>query len=188
MATSTRIWTDEELLALPDDGKYELVDGELLYMSPAGARHGRIISRLNVALGTFVNSRGSGDVFDGQTGYRWAAAGGNLRSPDLSFVAAGRLEQGIPTGFIHLAPDLAIEVLSPSERAGEIAQKVAEYLSVGVRLLWVIDPEKNSAVVYRPGLRPRTVRGTESLEGEDVLPGFAHPLADIFEGPVVGDR
>jgi Uma2 family endonuclease len=168
-------------MALPDDGKYELVGGELLHMSPAGGRHGRIIARLTAALVAFVGERRLGEVFDGQTGYRLTAAGGNVRSPDLSFVAAGRLEHDVPTGFLYLAPDLAVEVLSPNDRAGDVAQKVAEYLSVGVRLLWLIDPDSSSAVVYRPGLAPRSVKREQSLDGEDVVPGFVQPLGDILQ-------
>ena len=178
MATSTaRVWSDEELLALPQDGKYELVDGELVYMSPAGAKHGKVIVRLTARIYAFVAQRNLGDIFDGQTGFRFPS--GNLRSPDVSFVRAGRLEGGVPAGFFHLAPDLAVEVLSPSDRAGDVAHKVAECLSAGVGLLWVVDPEKETAVVYRPGLTPRTVRKDGALEGEDILPGFSLRVSDL---------
>lgn len=110
MAT-TRTWTDEELMCLPDDGrKYELVDGELV-VSPAGGRHGRTIVRLTVRLGAFVAERRLGEVFDSSTGFR--LPGGDLRSPDVSFVTASRLpEDGVPRGFLYLAPDLAAEVLA----------------------------------------------------------------------------
>ena len=166
-------------MALPDDGKYELVDGELLHMSPAGARHGNIATRLLARIHVFVTERKLGHVFDGQTGFR--LPDGNLRSPDVSFVAAERLPEGIPTGFLQMAPDLAVEVLSPTDRAGDVAHKVGEYLGVGVRLLWVIDPEKLAAVVYRPGTTPRTVRQDGALDGEDVLPGFSYPLRELLE-------
>jgi len=180
VATTTRkTWTDEELMALPDEGKYELVDGELHHMSPAGARHGRLVLRLAAKLVAFVTEGRLGEVFDGQTGFR--LPDGNLRSPDISFVAAARLPQGVPAGFLHVAPDLAVEVLSPSDRASDLAHKVAEYLAVGVRLLWVIDLEKGTAVLYRPGSPPRTVREDGVLDGEDVLPGFSCPLAALFD-------
>lgn len=173
-----KTWTDGELLALPDDGKYELVDGELRHMSPAGGRHGAVVLGLAARIYGFVSQGRLGYVFDGQTGFR--LPDGNLRSPDISFVASERLPEGVPQGFLHTAPDLAVEVLSPTDRAGDTAHKVAEYLGVGVRLLWVIDPESSSVVVYRPGALPRTVRVPGALDGEDVLPGFSCPLAALL--------
>jgi Uma2 family endonuclease len=179
VATTQKTWTDEELMALPDDGKYELVDGELLHMSPAGGRHSDTTIAVSSRLHAFVRERKLGRVFEGQAGYR--LPDGNLRSPDVSFVAAGRLPGGVPKGFLHLAPDLVVEVLSPSDRAGDVAHKVGEYLALGVKLLWVIDPEKVTAVVYAPGTPPRTVRRDGALDGEDVLPGFSCPLAELFD-------
>jgi Uma2 family endonuclease len=176
--TTPKTWTDEELMALPDDGKYELVDGELIHVSPAGARHGDIVAELLVRVRVFAKQHKLGHVFDGQTGFRLPA--GNLRSPDVSFVEAARLPEGIPAGFLHLPPDLAVEVLSPTDRAGDLAQKVGEYLGVGVRLVWVIDPEKGTAVAYEPGGTPYTVRKGDALQGRDVLPGFTCPLLDLL--------
>ena len=178
MSTIQKAWTDKELLALPDDARYELVDGELIRMSPAGGRHGEVVAEILMRIRAFVRERKLGYVFDGQTGFR--LPGGNLRSPDVSFVKGARLPDGAPSGFLHLAPDLAVEVLSPTDRAAEVAQKVAEYLSVGVGLLWVIDSEAGSAVVYRPGATPHRAAGGV-LEGEDILPDFSCPLAAIFD-------
>ncbi|HEX6737447.1 MAG TPA: Uma2 family endonuclease [Vicinamibacteria bacterium] len=178
VSTIHKAWTDEELLALPDGQRYELVDGELIMMSPSGARHGNVVAELLMRIRAFVRERRLGHVFDGQTGFR--LPGGNLRSPDVSFVKAERLAGGLPSGFLHLAPDLAVEVLSPTDRAGEVAQKVAEYLSADVKLLWVIDSDTRSAVVYRPGATPHRPLG-DILEGEDVLPGFTCPLASLFD-------
>ena len=178
VSTTHKVWTDEELMALPDDARYELVDGELIRMSLAGARHGDLVAELLMRIGAFVNERERGCVFAGQTGFR--LPGGNLRCPDISFVSAERLPGGPPSGFLYLVPDLAVEVLSPTDRAGDVAQKVAEYLNVGVRLLWVIDPETRSAVVYRPGVTPHRP-SSDTLEGEDVLPGFSCPLTAVLD-------
>jgi Uma2 family endonuclease len=106
---------------------------------------------------------------------------GNLRSPDVSFIAAGRLPEGVPTGFLHVPPDLAVEVLSHADRAGDVAHKVGEYLGVGVRLLWVVDPDQEGAVVYRPGRTPPSIRKDGALDGEDVLPGFSCPLQELLD-------
>jgi Uma2 family endonuclease len=176
--TTQKGWTDDELMALSGEGKYELVDGELVRMSPAGARHGDVVAELVLRIRAFAKQHGLGHVFDGQTGYRFPD--GNLRSPDVSLVAAGRLPEGVPAGFLHAPPDLAVEVLSPADRAGDVAHKVGEYLGVGVRLLWVVDPDKAAAVVYRPGQTPRSIRLDGALEGEDVLPGFSCPLRELL--------
>jgi Uma2 family endonuclease len=178
MAT-TRVWTDNELLRLPDDGrKHELVDGALV-VSPAGGRHGRVIVRLTVRLGGFVMERRLGEVFDSSTGYR--LPGGNLRSPDVSFVSADRLrEGGVPQGFLYVAPDLAVEVLSPDDRPGPMIDKVGEYLAAGVRLVWVIDPESQRAAIHRSLTERREIGPEGSLQGEDVVPDFSCPLAALF--------
>ncbi len=137
MAATRSSITDQDLLRLPRDGrKYELVDGEIR-VSPAGARHGRISLRLGAALLAFVRENRLGEVFDSSIGYR--LPGGNVRSPDASFVSSKRLPK-VPEGFLELAPDLAVEVLSPDDNPRELLDKVGEYLAAGVRIVWVIDP------------------------------------------------
>jgi Uma2 family endonuclease len=178
MAT-TRVWTDKALMRLSDDGrKYELVDGVLL-VSPAGGRHGQIIVRLTIRLGGFVAERQLGEVFDSSTGYR--LPGGNLRSPDVSFVSAERLrEGGVPQGFLYVPPDLAVEVLSPDDRPRQIIDKVGEYVAAGVRLVWVIDPERQRAMIHRSLTELREIGPEGSLQGEDVVPDFSCPLAALL--------
>jgi Uma2 family endonuclease len=185
MATTTRFVTDEELLQAPRDGqKYERVDGEMR-VSPAGARHGAVSVALSARLWTFVTDRKLGHVFESSTGFRWPGrkpeTPDNVRSPDVSFVASGRFpdERG-PVGFIPFAPDLAVEVLSPNDRWSEVLEKVGEYLGVGTRLVWVIDPETRTAAVYRSATDVRTLGETDALEGEDVVPGFACALKDVL--------
>jgi Uma2 family endonuclease len=184
-ATTTRFVTDEELLQAPRDGqKYERVDGEMR-VSPAGARHGAISLRLAARLLAFVTERSLGHVFDSSTGFRWpgrkADRPDNVRSPDLSFVASGRFpDEREPIGFPALAPDLAVEVLSPNDRHSEVFEKVGEYLDVGTRLVWVIDPEKRTAAAYRSMTDVRMIGETDALDGEDVVPGFACPLKNVL--------
>lgn len=178
MAPAAQHVTEADLLLTPRDGrKYELVDGEIR-MSPAGYRHGRVIVRLTVRLAPFVSERGLGDVLESSTGYR--LPGGNVRSPDVSFVSAARVPAGEPAGFADLAPDLAVEVLSPEDRERDVLDKVGEYLSAGVRLVWVIDPEKAIAVVFRSLTDVRRVGHDGVLDGEDVVPGFTCPLSDLL--------
>lgn len=185
MATTSRFVTDEELLQAPRDGqKYERVDGEMR-VSPAGARHEAVIVELTGRLWAFVTERRLGHVFGSSLGFRWPGRNperpDNIRSPDVSFVAAGRFADGRPpVGFIPFAPDLAIEVLSPSDRRGDVLEKVGESLDAGTRLVWVIDPEKRTAVVYRSLTDVRVIGEADALDGEDVSPGFACPLKDVL--------
>lgn len=128
VATTTQHVTDEDLLRMPRDGqKYERVDGQIR-VSPAGFRHGAVIARLTIRLGAFVAEHRLGHVVDSSTGFRWpgrhADRPDNVRSPDISFVAAGRLpDEREPDGFAALAPDLAVEVLSPGDRRGDVLEK-----------------------------------------------------------------
>ena len=124
-------------------------------------------------------------MFGSSIGFRWPGRNpdrpDNIRSPDVSFVAAGRFADGRPpVGFIPFAPDLAVEVLSPSDRRGDVLEKVGEYLDAGTRLVWVIDPEKRMAVVYRSLTDIRVIAEADVLDGEDVVPGFACPLKDVL--------
>jgi Uma2 family endonuclease len=185
VATTARYVSDEELLQLPRDGqKYERVDGEVR-VSPAGARHGAVIMRLTLRLGAFVVERRLGHMFESSTGFRWPGRKpdrpDNVRCPDLSFVAFGRFpDERPPVGFPALAPDLAVEVLSPGDRPGDVMEKVGEYLDVGTRLVWIIDPEKRTAAAYRNLTDMSVVGEADSLEGEDVVPGFSCRLQDIL--------
>jgi Uma2 family endonuclease len=176
VATIRPVITDQDLLRLPKDGrKYELVDGEIR-VSPAGARHGRTSLRLGAALLAFVSPKNLGEVFD-STGYR--LPGGNIRSPDASFVASKRLAK-IPEGFLELAPDLAVEVLSPDDSPREVLDKVGEYLAAGVQVVWVIDPRAGRAVSYRSLTDVREIGPDGTLDGGELLPGFRCPLADLL--------
>jgi Uma2 family endonuclease len=182
MATTTtrKPATEEDLLAVPEDGrKYELVDGEIR-VSPAGFRHGTVCVRLAARLGSFVEGHALGAVTDSSTGFR--LPGGNIRCPDLAFVAKGRFaEDQLPEGFSPVAPDLAVEVLSPEDRSRQVLDKVGEYLDAGVRLVWVLDPRAAKALVYRSLTDVREVSHNGVLDGEDVLPGVRCPLRDLFQ-------
>jgi Uma2 family endonuclease len=181
MATTTRPpATEEDLLRTPRDGhKYELVDGTIR-MSPAGGRHGSVCVALAAVVHAFIRERALGLAFDSSTGFRFPR--GNVRLPDLAFVSKDRLVDGrAPVGFVDVVPDLAVEVLSPDDRKREVLDKVGEYLEAGVRLVWVIDPGARTAAVYRSLTDVRQLGLEGVLDGEDVLPGFACPLADILD-------
>jgi Uma2 family endonuclease len=179
VVVSARRATEDDLRATPQDGqKYELVDGEIR-VSPTGTRHGVVSVRLTSRLLAWATEHRAGHVLDSSVGFR--LPGGNVRSPDASFVASGRFEgEQLPDDFGNLAPDLAVEVLSPSERPRHVLDKVGEYLESGVRLVWVIDPRKAKAIVYRTLSDVREIAAGDELDGEDVLPGFRVRLSDLL--------
>jgi len=182
MATTTHpSATEADLLVMPRDGrKYELVDGEIR-VTPGGARHGRVSVNLVVRLDSAVRARRLGYVFDSSTGFR--LPGGNVRSPDVSYVAVGRFPQDeeLPKGFPDIAPDLAIEVLSPEDRSRDVLDKVGEYLEAGVRLVLVVDPERRRVNAYRALTEVATSGVDDVVDLGEVVPGFAFRLREILE-------
>ena len=173
--------TAEELLDLRIPGKRtELVRGVLVVREPAGYMHGRVTVNLTIRLGMHVERTGAGQLFAAETGFTLARGPDTVRAPDIAFVRRERLPDHEPTGFPDLAPDLAVEVLSPGDRPAEILAKIADWLSAGTRLVWVVDPARRLARVYRADGSETIVSGDGALEGEDVLPGFALPLAAIL--------
>jgi Uma2 family endonuclease len=178
-----QVWTDEAFMSLPKDGhRYEIVDGELIDMGNSGALHGNIAIILSSALFAIVNAQKLGALFDSSTAFKMK--NGNKRSPDISFFAKARL-QGItelPIGFLEGAPDLAVEILSPGNTIEEIDDKIAEYFNNGARLVWVISPTQRYILVYRCAQEPdRLLKSVDSLDGEDVIPGFTLPVAALFQ-------
>ena len=176
-----KVWTDQELMALPDDGnKYELVDGELV-VSNSGLEHGYIGVILASALYSFVISRKLGVVLDSSTAFTMKT--GNKRSPDVSFLSKNRLQglKKLPKGFGQGAPDLAVEILSPSNTTAEIHSKIVEYLENGTKLIWVINPEEEYVLVYKSRPSPdRLLSSVDILSGEETLPDFSFAVADLF--------
>jgi Uma2 family endonuclease len=177
--TAKKIWTAEELLRLKHEGKAELVDGEVRQMTPAGGEQGRINARLTVRLGGYILRHKLGEIFDAQTGFQPHE---NMRSPDFSFVRKERLPRhAIPKDFLRVPPDLAVEVLAPDETVADYEEKIAEYLSWGVRLIWLIDPNTQTVTVVRANGERQVLRGNDVLSGEDVVPGFKIRVKKIFE-------
>ena len=178
-------WTDSELLALGEssDIKYELCDGEIIAIPPAKPRHGMVISQLIYLLGCHVYEHKLGKIFEGQTGFRLSFE--HCYEPDVSFVSNDRMkliltDEGLD-GLFHAAPDLAVEVRSPSDGRTTLLQKAREYLRHGSRLVWIIDPDAQDVVDLRSGEPPRTLRLGDELDGGDVVPGFRFPVSRLFE-------
>ena len=179
-ATTTRLMTADELLAMPkDDCRYELVKGELITMAPVGGVHGTAGSRFDRRLGAFVEERGLGEVFI-ETGFVLSTDPDTVRAPDVSFVREDRLSDVPTSGFFPFAPDLAIEVVSPNDRYTEVAEKVAEYLAAGTRLVVVVNPRERT-ITKHPAQGEVTQLGEgDTLTLDDVVPGFECAAAYLF--------
>jgi Uma2 family endonuclease len=181
VASEKKVWTDEEFMALPDDGgRYELVDEEVVDMGNSGMEHGNISAYLCGLIELYVRPKKLGVTCDSSTAFTLKS--GNKRSPDVSFVSKERLQglRRLPKGFFQGAPDLAVEVISPSNTFEEIHTKLVEYFDNSCQLVWVINPDERSVVVYRQPQPDRLLKMTDSLDGEEVIPGFTLPVAELF--------
>jgi Uma2 family endonuclease len=182
-----KTYTPEDLLAMPDRKKYELVNGRLV------ERHVSVLSSwVSGRLFRFI------DIFveDHQLGWAWPAGQGyacfpdstrKIRMPDVSFLNKSRMPEGLTSdGYISISPDLAVEVVSPNDLAYEVESKVVEYLDAGVLLVWVIDPEARTIRIHRHDGSTSWLREDGELTGEDVLPGFRCRVAAIFPDKTAG--
>ena len=173
--------TAEELLRLNLPNKRtELVRGMLIIREPAGYQHGNIAARLMLAIGNYVEAHTLGRVFAAETGFTLARKPDTVRAPDVAFISNKRLPDPPPRGFAELAPDLAVEVLSPDDGAGEVLDKVADWLKAGTRLVWVVDPIRVLARVYRADGSESVLGESDVLLGEDVLPGFTCAIGTLL--------
>jgi len=175
-----RNWTDEEFMALPDGDRYELVNGELIIVGNSGMEHGNLGAFLCGLLEIYARRNKLGSTFDSSTAFTMKT--GNKRSPDVSFVAKDRLRglKKLPKGFFQGAPDLAVEIISPSNTFDEIHTKIVEYFDSGSKLVWVIHPDEESVLVYHKPQPDKLLQRSDSLDGETIIPGFTVPLAELF--------
>ena len=189
MVAASHGMTAEQLLGYEIPGKrVELVRGQLLVREPASFRHGALTLRLGVALTNHLVSEQSqqgwsvprGRLATADPGFTLARRPDTVRAPDIAYVSRERHAAPMPEGFPEFAPDLAVEVRSPSDRSGPVVAKVGDWLSAGTTLVWVVDPTRQSLVVYRADGSVTVLGIADALSGENVLPGFSFPLAALF--------
>ena len=180
--TTTRPVTAEELLAMPDDGcRYELIEGKLVKMAAAGFKHGRYAGDFVVLLGSYVRSHRMGVVLTAEAGFRLASEPDTVRVPDAAFLSRERIEElGEPDGFWTGAPDLALEVKSPSDTCAQVERKALVWIEAGCRAVVTLDPQREMARVYRPQAGAVTLTENDTLEIDDVVPGWRLPLRELF--------
>lgn len=184
MVTNTRL-TAQDLWRLGEgDVRRELVDGAVIEMAPVGGVHGELTLRIGRRLAEHVERHGGGRVVVGEVGFvlHLPQDPERVRAPDVAFISTQRLPEGqLPNTFVLGAPDLAVEVLSPSDNPVDVQQKVRDYLDAGSRLVWVVAPQAKTATVYRADGSARLLREQDALDGETVLPGLTIPLAELFQ-------
>lgn len=179
------LWTDDELMAIgADDLKRELWNGKIITMPLAGWRHGDIIVRLSTAIATHVYENRLGSVYDGQTGFRLSTD--YCLAPDISFVGKERVRLILrdQDKLFHGAPDLAVEVLSPSDPITATEKKITLCLIHGTRLAWMADPKNKIVRVYREPRKFELLRSDQALTGNALLPGFRYSLSRLFSDPI----
>ncbi len=182
MSATTQLMTADELLKLPRGRyRYELVKGELRTMSPAGSEHGAIIFNLSLMLGQHIRANNLGQGFGAETGFKIASNPDTVRAPDIAFIRQERIPStGIPKNFWQIAPDLAVEVVSPGDTPDEVAHKVGEWLAAGAGAVWIVDPKLRNVTVYRSLMDVTVFSKKDELDGADVVVGFHCRVAEIF--------
>lgn len=180
MATTKQL-TAEDLFEITEPGHYDLIRGELIAMAPAGEEHGSIATNITGHLWNHVRQQALGRVYTAETGFILAREPDTTLVPDVAFVRTDRLPpENLRSKFYAGPPDLAVEIVSPSERTTQTHAKVMEYLRFGTSLVWVVDPPRRTVTVYHPDHSARILQSEDVLDGGDVLPGFRLPVAEIF--------
>lgn len=177
--TKNRPWTADELDRLPKGWRYEIDEGELVILAPAGHRHARVVARITSLLETFAAEHQGGEVDSGEVGVYLQVKPETLRGADVAYFSPERAQQIAEViGFVHVPPDLAVEVHDPSEP--DMERKVHQYLTAGVRSVWVADPETRTLVIHRMAEPPLVRSYPDALVEDPVLPGFSVRLRELF--------
>jgi Uma2 family endonuclease len=180
-----RVTTADQLLTVDEPGfRHELVRGELRRMSNAGWWHGAVAMRIGARLQTHVEAHGIGCVFAAETGFLLARDPDTVRSPDAAFVRGERLPAQPGRGYFAGAPDLAVEVTSPSDTWQHVLEKVHDWLAHGARAVWIVEAEARRVSVFDAAGTATVLRAHDTLRGGDVLPDFAIAVADLY--PAIG--
>jgi Uma2 family endonuclease len=178
-------WTVERALReLPPEARWEIDEGRLELREPPGPYHGDAVARVTVRLFAHVEARQPGRVLAGDPGFHLARNPDTLRAPDVAVVGVERLAKiADPDGFSPVAPDVAVEVLSPNDRRGAVRRKVAQYLASGVRSVWVLDPRARTLELHLESGDVRVFEGDAAVVEDPALPGFLCALGDLLPPP-----
>jgi len=181
MTRTQTITTAEQLFAAGSElGRCELIQGELRMMHAAGGWHGQVTAELAYRIGQFVREHDLGVTFAAETGFVLERDPDTVRAPDIAFIAKQRAAEARTEKFIPIPPDLAVETLSPSDTASEVAEKTQWWLDHGVKQVWIVDPKSRSITVHYPDATARTYRDGDTLRDDQLLPGLSIDLAPLF--------
>ena len=180
-AITEQLVSGEELLTMGNIGRCELVRGKIVMLSPTGNRHGIIELGFGKVLEDFVRPRQLGVVMVGEVGIYTRRKPDSVRGADVLFISNERYSQVSSQGYLDVAPELIVEVLSPDDRWADMNRKLQEYFAVGVKLVWVADPDSRMVYAYRATTDVREFGEGDSLPGDDVLPSFNVPVVNLFE-------
>ncbi len=181
----TKLVTADDLLAMGSDAMVELIEGELVDVSPSEHYSSELSLNLVLILGEFVRTHRLGRISGENGGFLLSRDPDTVVAPDIGFVRLEKAPQRLPRGqFVPFAPDLAVEIMSKSNTYPEMDRKARLYLDAGTSLVWVVEPEQESVIVYRSGEGPITLRGDDLITGEDLLPGFSLSVSELFRDPL----
>ena len=181
MATATPMTAERLFDSQPSNIRCELINGKLRTLPFSGWRHGETVGALLVILGHHVMDNRLGMILGADPGFTISRDPDTVRAPDIAFIARENLPAELPkSAFWPGAPDLAVEVLSPNDKTGEVDDKIRAWLAAGTKLLWVVDPQLQSVTIYRSATDVVVKTAADVLEGGDVVAGFRTPIADIF--------
>ncbi len=180
--STTKFHTALDLLRMPDDAWYELIEGELVEVSPSAGKSSAIALLIGSMILGFVRERGLGYVTGSQGGFVLRTDPDTVVAPDVGFILKARYPTGLPDrGFLDVPPDFAVEVISPTDEPGDVRRKQRLYDQAGVPVVWWVDPKTQSIIVRRPGSEPVTLMRGDELDGGEILPGFRLAVSDVFE-------
>ena len=178
--TATPLITGEELLAMGDIGACELVDGRVVPRSPTGGVQGFIEANLGSILHHFVQEHNFGWVMTGEVGIYTRRNPDRVRGADVVFLSSERWPDRPPKGFLEVAPDLVVEIMLPNDRWQDVRQKLAEYFAIGVRWVWIVEPDNRTVLVFCSVTDMRQYGMDAMLVGEGILEGFTLTIASLF--------
>jgi Uma2 family endonuclease len=179
--------TIEELADVVGDAPGELIDGRFVPMPPTGWPHARAEVKVSSRLEQFVEASGLGTVLGGEAGIIIRRGPDTVRGADVAYISRERLAQASPDGYLDVAPELIVEIVSPNDRWTDLTAKLEDYFSIGVALVWIVDPRRRRISCYRSPTALALLGPGDTLTAEPMLPGFSLAVSDLFGGEDRGD-